>query len=66
MKRARIFAGLYLSVAVATFGHSAGSAMPCHDITGAHPCNSAEDSIAGIFAGLFWPLYWSWEVQSHD
>ena len=68
MKRAGIFVVIYLAVAVLTFGHVASSPHHCTDMTinKQVTCGSGLLASAGFFGGLFWPLYWSWEVQSHD
>lgn len=59
-----IAAAIYLAGAVIAFGHSAaGNSGRCN-----LPAEIAEGgcmgqaAIAGLFAGTFWPLYWSWEV----
>lgn len=54
----------YLIVAVVTFGHSASNGLPCYSGEKIGPCTSPSSSFSGIVAAIFWPLYWSWEVQS--
>ena len=63
----------YASIAVFTFGHSAGKATKFQD----QHCVTADQRIAvgsrcymsakapeAMFAAILWPLYWSWELQS--
>ncbi len=45
----------YLAIAIFTFGHSAAG--------NASYSVNPERSGTALFAGIFWPLYWSWEFQ---
>ena len=49
----RIAIALYIIGAIGTFGHSANNpALP-----------AAAREGGSLFIGMFWPLYWSWELQ---
>ena len=62
----------YVIIAIFTFGHAAAGTQRWQDTH----CQTAEARIAsnercysgpavnGVFAGVFWPLYWSWEMWS--
>lgn len=53
---------LYLVVAVVTFGHSA-SGWECRAKEEVVQCDASYTPkfvFGGVFAGIFWPLYWSW------
>lgn len=66
MNRLQIaFAGLYFAIAIATFGYAATNAVTCYAPADqpSHPCTPGEAGLAGLGAALFWPLYWSWELQ---
>lgn len=56
----------YVAIGILTFGHVAAAPRHCAD---AHSdtliqCRSIHHVLAGLGAGVMWPLYWSWEVQS--
>jgi hypothetical protein len=51
----------YIGMGVFSFGH-AGANRKCTDGMG-EKCNLGDHAISGLAAGLFWPLYWSWELQ---
>lgn len=57
---AKLGATLFIAYVIAgifTFGHSASHCnASCHD--------GMERSMAGLMSAMFWPLYWSWWVQS--
>ena len=57
----RLFLGamvVYAAIAIVTFGHSAAHYMP-------EPKQEQDTRVAdAVVAGLVWPLYWSWEIQS--
>ena len=68
VSRAKIAAILlYAAVAVFTFGRAASNEdrMCLHTSTGktVPVCPVSVFAKAGFAAGLFWPLYWSWEIQ---
>jgi hypothetical protein len=49
----RIAIALYIIGAIGTFGHSANNpALP-----------AAAREGGSLFISMFWPLYWSWELQ---
>ena len=51
----------YAVVAVITFGHAASNTNHClRQIR----CGTLAEAILGAYAGVFWPLYWSWEAWS--
>lgn len=59
----RQWAVAYWAVAIATFGVSASdpSRVCMNRYSGElRPCENAEITFAGVFAGAAWPLYWSW------
>lgn len=59
----------YVLIAIVTFGYAAAHAQVRYDAR----CGPAEQRLVlssncdtlpvgvGLFAGLLWPLYWSWE-----
>ena len=59
MNKAILAAVIYILVAILTFGHSAARST-----LGDTPMASAVERRAadGMMAGIFWPLYWSWEA----
>lgn len=63
MNKAILAAVIYLLAAILTFGHSASRST-----LGDTPMVSAVERRAatGVMAGLFWPLYWSWEMFEKD
>lgn len=60
--------GVYAMVAIATFGRAASDPdRVCFDkitLEAAKYCPSRVHAAPAIFAGTFWPLYWSWEAWS--
>jgi hypothetical protein len=49
----RIIAAIYIIAAILTFGHAANnSAVP-----------EAAKSDGLVLISMFWPFYWSWELQ---
>ena len=61
-----IAAALYVAVAAGTFGHCAAHhpAKP-YVYQGILISKNTDITVLGsIIAGVAWPLYWSWELQS--
>lgn len=56
-RQALLIAVAYLLISVLTFGYAAGNAR-C-EIASACQMDKAMSGLAG---GMFWPLYWSWEI----
>lgn len=56
-RQATLLLAAYILIAVITFGHAAAKA-PC--IT-ADMCQM-DKTMQGLVGGMFWPLYWSWEI----
>lgn len=58
----------YITTGIMTFGHTAAApewvGATCYSHGSKHPCDDGDRVFAGFFAGLAWPLYWSWELQS--
>ncbi len=58
---------LNAGIALLTFGYAASHPTPCY--SGGYstprseiPCDSSTLAGTALFAGIFWPLYWSWEA----
>ena len=52
---------LYMVSGIAAFGHSAAnSAGYC--VPTDMPCQKGQAAMGGLFAAVFNPLYWSWEL----
>ncbi len=62
MNKAILAAVIYILVAILTFGHAAANAS----VTPEHFDPSGDRTATGVMAGLFWPLYWSWEMFEKD
>lgn len=58
MTKIDALAVLYWAAGIATFGHAAAHHVPIDD------GGAAAKALAGLFSGIFWPLYWSWEAWS--
>lgn len=57
----------YAGIAIFTFGYSASTPHQCFDNFTGQVGSWCPFTVIGpqsFFAGLFWPLYWSWELQS--
>lgn len=54
-------AGIYLVMAVVTFGHAAAHHPPCIE-TERKYCPEDGKALAGMGAAILWPFYWSWEA----
>lgn len=57
---------VYALGALVTFGHSAADRSPCwvnYSGLKLERCDRFAVSIKASSAALFWPLYWSWELQ---
>lgn len=64
-------AAAYIAVGIVTFGHGAAHADREYAECEARPAPPKETRfcenvgpVAGMGAGLLWPLYWSWEAWS--
>jgi len=57
--------GLWVAMALFTFGHSASQPKVCPNYgnTVWRECESAQIAFEAFPAAAFWPLYWSWELQ---
>lgn len=66
MQRIKIAAlSFYAAMAIATFGHAAAA----RDVEYAaceqkRWCGLNDGGLRGFVAGVFWPLYWSWEAAA--
>lgn len=71
----------YFAIAVLTFGHVAGQTPSKSVVTMKCPASRPDlktclgyqegtdrisTSARGVFGGVFWPLYWSWNLQAGD
>lgn len=58
----------YVLAAIVTFGHAAANHVyTCNFIPGCSgDRETGQKAAIGLVAGFVWPLYWSWEVFSHD
>lgn len=55
----------YGAIAIFTFGHSASAEHVCRaENDTVRTCRVAPVAMSSLVAGVLWPLYWSWEVQS--
>ena len=62
MKNLILIAILYALVGIVTFGHCAANTVITRTHDGKeHPFEIENRVGGGLFAGFFWPLYWSWE-----
>lgn len=66
MKRLQIIAAIIYALAgIAAFGHSAANVYtPCPDTGEYCSSDTSQAAIGGIIAGIFWPLYLSWELAT--
>lgn len=62
----------YVLIALITFGHSAANDVTTEQECAArfgesHSCAAYGSplgvSVRGVVSAIFWPLYWSWELQ---
>lgn len=51
---------LYVACGILAFGHSAAKPCPPKSTF----CATDTQILGGLFAGIFWPLYWSKEAWS--
>lgn len=71
MRIKMVLVAAYALVGVATFGHCAGQIYR-QDQAEYAACRAKPDAVcfrtpelapvSGVVAGVFWPLYWSWEA----
>ena len=63
MKSLILAAILYALVGIITFGHCAANTVIPRTHDGKTTPFETENRVGGgLFAGFFWPLYWSWEA----
>ena len=69
----RLWAGLYATVALVTFGYSAANAetyaeCEARNVGKAYHCGVYASALGvstrAVFASALWPFYWSWEIQT--
>lgn len=63
MTRTNIALCLWAAITLFTFGHSASQPKVCLTFSKWEECSSADKAFDALAASVFWPLYWSWELQ---